>query len=127
MKKNPKARIFKTSWINKFANKYHICDAMLATTPELISNKKSCINLGGSVYKCRIARKNQGKSRGYRIYVIHKKKHHFFIVTGFCKSVRKNITPKQETELKEIAPFYYKLTDADINKLLQNNKLIEIE
>jgi hypothetical protein len=60
-------------------------------------------DLGGGVFKQRIARKGGGKSGGFRTIILFKVGRHSFLVHGFAKNEKANITPKEIKALKKLA------------------------
>jgi hypothetical protein len=59
-------RIFKTSWFARFANKERIVDGSLKNSVSQLGMGQFDADLGGGVYKQRLARPGAGKSGGYR-------------------------------------------------------------
>ncbi len=53
--------------------------------------------------KQRVARQGQGKSGGFRVMILYKRRTSAFFVHGFAKSERPNITPDELAALKELA------------------------
>jgi hypothetical protein len=62
-------RVFKNKWFNRFANKEGITDAELRETVDQLEAEQADADLGGDVYKVRVARSGEGKSGGYRVIV----------------------------------------------------------
>jgi hypothetical protein len=60
-------------------------------------------NLGGGVYKQRVARAGQGKSGGFRTIVFFETAGNAFFILGFAKNERDNISPQELKALKELA------------------------
>lgn len=60
-------------------------------------------DLGGGVFKQRIAREGGGKSGGFRTIILFKVGGHSFFVHGFAKNEKANITPKELKALKKLA------------------------
>jgi hypothetical protein len=58
------AKIFKTRWVERFARKQRITDAVLVGAIARIEEVQVDANLGGDVIKRRIARPGHGKSGG---------------------------------------------------------------
>ena len=83
-------------------------------------------DLGGGVYKVRIARPSEGKSGGYRIIVFFKSEERTFFVYGFAKSDRANIDRGELQVFKEDAKEQLTLADEQIEAWLINRTLIEI-
>ncbi len=57
-------RIFKTSWFSRFADKEHLIDGILKKAVTQLEAGQFDADLGGGVYKQRLARAGQGKSGG---------------------------------------------------------------
>ena len=83
-------------------------------------------NLGGGVYKVRIARSGSGKSGGYRVIVLLKSGERAFFVYGFAKSDRDNIDDGELRAFKTGARVNFSLTDEQIADRLRKRTLIEV-
>ena len=84
-------------------------------------------DLGGGVYKVRIARPGEGKSGGYRILVLFRIDERTFFRYGFAKSVQGNISRKELKTIKKQAKAFFAQTDEQIEKQLANGTLLEIK
>jgi hypothetical protein len=60
-------------------------------------------NLGGQVYKKRVALAGRGKSGGARTLVAFKRDDQAFFMYGFAKNQRSNIRAKEKLALKRMA------------------------
>jgi hypothetical protein len=88
-------------------------------------------NLGGDVYKVRIARQGEGKSKqtsfaGHRFIVYFRNEFRTFFSYGFSKNDRGNISRKDLKRFKEDAKDLFSYTDEEIKEYLRNGSLIEI-
>ena len=120
-------RIFKVSWFTRFAAKEGIPDSELENiVGQVLEPKHADADLGGGVYKVRIARPGKGKAGGYRALVFFKSGELTFFVYGFAKSGRENISRKELAQLKETAKDWLVLTDEQLNKLVKSGKYQEI-
>ena len=121
-------RIFKVSWFTRFAAKEGISDSELKNiVANVLEKGQAEADLGGDVYKVRVARPGKGKSGGYRVIVLFKSGRLTFFVYGFAKSDRGNISRKELAKLKETAKDWLSLSDEQLDKLLQIGKYQEIE
>lgn len=77
---------YKVKSFDRFARKNEISDADLAKAGADILQGKVDADLGGGVYKQRVARKGGGKSGGFRTLITHKTNEHIFFVYGFGKN-----------------------------------------
>ena len=119
-------RTFKYPRFNRFAGKEGITDAELKETVGQLEEGQADTNLGGNVYKIRLARPGEGKSGGHRVIVYFKNEYRTFFVYGFSKSDRDNINEKELKAFKVDARDQFVLTDEQIRIRLKNGTLIEI-
>jgi len=119
-------RVFKYPRFNRFTSKEGIIDAELQEMVNQLEAKQADADLGGGVYKVRLARSGEGKSGGYRVIVYFKNKFRTFFVYGFTKSDRNNIDEKELKAFKVDAKDQFALTDEQIGIRLKNGTLIEV-
>ena len=119
-------RVFKYPRFNRFAGKEGITDTELQEMVNQLEVKQADADLGGGVYKVRLARSGEGKSGGYRVIVYFKDKFRTFFVYGFTKSDRDNIDEKELKAFKVDAKDQFALTDKQIGIRLKNGTLIEV-
>jgi hypothetical protein len=79
-------RIFVNRQFRKFAVGNAVSDDSLCKAIREISSGLAHANLGGGVYKQRIARKGQGKSGGFRTIVFFRAHRTAFFILGFAKN-----------------------------------------
>lgn len=102
--------IYKTRWFDRWAHKQGL------TTPALCDAIREMVNglfdadLGGGLFKKRIARSGQGKSGGYRTLVATNKGNRWVFVYGFPKNERSNIDKDETEALKKLAAHLLSLT-----------------
>jgi hypothetical protein len=120
-------RVFKYSWFARFARKEGIEESELkAIADDVLEKRQAEADLGGGVYKVRIARPGGGKSGGYRVIVYFKSRFRTFFVYGFEKSERANIGQGELQAFKDDAKENFALGDEQVNAWLKNGSLIEI-
>jgi hypothetical protein len=119
-------RIFKNPWFARFADKENITDSELKQAVRQLEVGQADANLGGNVYKVRIARHDEGKSGGYRVIVFFRSGERTFYAYGFAKSERANISPKELANLKKQASSLFLMSDVQITIALKEKVLIEI-
>ena len=83
-------------------------------------------DLGGGVFKQRVARAGGGKSGGFRIILLFRAGSHVFLVRGFAKSERANISGPELLALRKFAAHVFRFSNGDIRAALQNGALIEV-
>lgn len=84
-------------------------------------------NLGGQVYKKRVALARRGKRGGARTLVAFRRGKRVFFMYGFAKNQRANITPKEKQALKRMARELLGYELRQLNAALEHGELIEIE
>jgi len=122
-----KVRIFKYPRFNRFASKENITDDELRDIVDQLEAGQADTNLGGDVYKQRVARPGEGKSGGYRVVVFFRSKERTFFVYGFPKSKTANISRKELKAFKEAAKKYFSMTSDQLNKRIEQGQLIELQ
>jgi hypothetical protein len=119
-------RLFKNTWFNRFAKKEGITDDELHEAVNQLEAGQADADLGGGVYKIRVARPGEGKSGGYRVIVFFKSEERTFYVYGYAKSDRANIDRGELHIFRENAKDQLAMTDEQIEAWLRNRTLIEI-
>jgi len=119
-------RVFKYTGFNRFANKEGITDHELLGIVDLLEADQADANLGGDVFKVRLAREGEGKSGGYRIIVYFRNKFRTFFSYGFSKNDKGNISKKELKVFKKDAKDLFLLTDEEIEEHLRKKIFIEI-
>ena len=121
-----KVRVFKYPRFNRFAIKEGITDDELLDIVRQLEAGQADADLGGDVYKQRLARSGEGKSGGYRVIVFFRSKERTIFVYGFPKSDRANISRKELKAFKNIAKDQLALTNDQIKTWIKRGTLIEI-
>jgi hypothetical protein len=121
-------KIFKTKQFQKFAEKENIPDNSLLQAIERANNGLIDAELiRGLLIKQRVARKNSGKSGGYRTIIAFKKGDKAFFVYGFPKNKRDNIDDEELSDLKEFGKILFCASDNEIQNWVNHGKLMEIK
>jgi hypothetical protein len=120
-------RIFKNAWFCRFARREKIKDAVLKEA--IVRAERGLIDadLGGGVFKQRLARPGQGRSGGYRSIIIFQKGERAFFVYGFAKSDRESIDPDEAAAFKKSAKAFFALSDKQIEILIKDKELSEVD
>jgi len=124
-------RIFKNTWFTRFAGKEGITDGELREAVNQLETghrrqRVGGADLGGGVYKIRLARPGEGKSGGYRVIVFFRSEERTFYEYGFAKSNRANISRKELKMLKETAKKYFSMTPDQIRERIEQGKFVEL-
>ncbi len=83
-------------------------------------------NLGGHIYKKRVARPGQGKSGGYRTLICFKQNDRAIFVHGFSKSSRDNINNKELKALKGLAAILLAIDEKELLKAMASGAFVEV-
>jgi hypothetical protein len=120
-------RVFKNTWFARFAAKEGITDGEFkAIVNDVLEAGQAEANLGGGVYKVRLARPGEGKSGGHRVIVLFKSGERTFYVYGFVKSARANISEKDLKRFKEMAKENIGMTDEQLKNRIKAGHWNEI-
>ena len=95
-------RIFKNTRFARYADKQGISDNELREAVNQLEAGQADANLGGNVYKVRVARSGEGKSGGYRVIVL------------FRSGDRK------------LAKDYFLMTVEQLEEMIKDGQLIEL-
>ena len=120
-------RIFKSTWFSRFARKENIVNKELLDMINKLEAGQSDADLGGDVFKMRLARSGEGKSGGYRVMVFFKIGKRTFFIHGFTKSETANISQKELAQLKKQAKTLFAMTEAQIEAALKEGVFQEIK
>jgi hypothetical protein len=119
-------RIFKTKWVHRWAAKEGLDDASLRGAVDEMRRGLVDADLGGCVFKKRVALPGRGKSGSARILLAFQQDHHVFFVYGFAKSVRANISDTELKALRRLADELLSYGDVRIDKALAAKELMEV-
>ncbi len=119
--------VVKTKAFNKWAIKEGLSDtALLSAVGEMESGLVEA-DLGGHVYKKRVAVGGRGKSGGVRTLLAYRVGDKAFFVYGFAKNARANITDKELKALKLYAAELLAYSDKELSKAVDSGVLIKVE
>ena len=119
-------RIFKNTWFTRFASKEGITDGELREMVNLLEEGQSDADLGGGVYKMRLARPGEGKSGGYRVIVFYRSGNRTFYAYGFAKAGMDNISERQLRDFKRMAKIFFEYTESQLDEQVKSGIIMEI-
>ena len=122
-------RIFKNKWFQRWARKEGVSDAVLCEAAREVVAGLVDADLGGCLFKKRIARVGSGKSGGYRLIVGYKKPEdkRIIFIFAFAKNERANIKKNEETLLRIVAEKFFLASDDQIKALLELGEAWEVK
>lgn len=98
-----------------------LCEAIKEMESGLID-----ANLGGSLYKKRVARPGGGKSGGYRTVLSARIGSRYVFLHGFPKSAKANITANERRALQYAGKVFLDLSAEALSTALQSGVLLEV-
>jgi hypothetical protein len=122
-------RLFKGKQFSRWATGEAISDADLCQAAAEAFSGQVDADLGGYLFKKRIARRDGGKSGGFRTILGFRKtdSNRIFFLYGFPKNARSNITSKERTALSANAVALVGSTDQQIEALTAKGTILEME
>jgi len=83
-------------------------------------------DLGGHVFKKRVAIQGGGKSGGARVLVAYQVNERVFFVYAFAKNNRANISKKELTALQAVASTFLSHDDETLQYLMNIEEIVEV-
>jgi len=117
----------KTKYFSKWAKKSDIADSDLLIAIEDLEKGLFSANLGGNVFKVRIAGKSKGKSSGHRTFLAYRKNERVIFLYGFSKNERDNISAKELEAFKKLSKDYLALSPGQVEQAEKAGILIALE
>lgn len=117
---------FKIKHFHKWAEKEGITDAALIEAVAEMEQGLIDANLGGNVYKKRVALPGKGKSGGVRTLLAFKKEDRVVFMYGFAKNKRANISVDELKALKLLAAELLSYSEQKILQAMNAGELIEV-
>jgi hypothetical protein len=90
-----------------------------------VSDGRFDADLGGGLFKQRVARQGGGKSGGFRTILACKRGGHCFFLYGFSKSEKANVSSQERKALGRLADHLFTYTPKQIAEALSAGELLE--
>jgi len=119
-------RIFKTRWFQRWVKKKKIDDATLVEVVEEMEQGLIDADLGGHVFKKRIAIQGAGKSGSMRTLIAYKVNEKAFFVYAFAKNQQANISKKELAALQTVASTFLSHDDETLQHLLNIEEIVGV-
>tara|TARA_R110002049_G_scaffold300752_3_gene492070 strand:- start:68959 stop:69342 length:384 start_codon:yes stop_codon:yes gene_type:complete len=103
-----------------------LSDAALCKAVQEMESGLIDADLGGHLYKKRVARPGGGKSGGYRTLLSARVGHRYVFLHGFPKSDKANITRDEKKALQYAGKVFLELSAKELVKALQAGVLLEV-
>ena len=117
---------FKTKAFARFARKARLGDDSLIAAAMEVAAGKFDADLGGYVFKQRIARPGGGKSGGFRTILLFRMGGHCFFAHGFAKSGKANVTARELAALKKLAALLLGFSEAELDVAVAAGELMKV-
>lgn len=118
--------IYKTRWFEAWANKQGLSNLAICHAVQEMQQGLYEADLGGGLFKKRLARQGQGKSGGFRTLIATNKGDRWFFVFGFAKNTRSSIDKDEERALKKLAGHLLTLSPSALITARDHHELIEV-
>ena len=118
--------VYKTKEFSRFAREADLGSEELLEAANAVASGQWDADLGGGVFKQRIARNGGGKSGGFRMIILFKVGGHSFFVHGFAKNEKANVTPKELKALRKLAATFLGLDGEALAKASAAGAIAEI-
>ncbi|MCI3132233.1 type II toxin-antitoxin system RelE/ParE family toxin [Phenylobacterium aquaticum] len=118
--------VYKTKAFARFARKVGLGDREIIHAAEAVAAGQWDADLGGGVYKQRIAREGGGKSGGFRTIILFKVGGHSFFVHGFAKSEKANVTANELRALRKLAATFLGFDAETLEKASAAGEIAEV-
>ncbi|MDH1270590.1 type II toxin-antitoxin system RelE/ParE family toxin [Rhizobium pusense] len=118
--------IFATKEFVRFMRKAHLSPAKLLQAASEVGDGNFDVDLGGGVFKQRVAREGGGKSGGFRTIVVFRLGSHSFFVHGFAKSEKANVSAKELKALKRLADVLLGFSENELRTAQASGEIIEV-
>lgn len=119
-------KVYKTRRFGKFWKSEGLPDDKLWKAAREVADGDFDADLGGGVFKQRVARPGRGKSAGYRTLILHKRGEAYIFSYGFAKSEKANISDAELKALRELAEMYGKFGKSQFDAALEARDLTEV-
>lgn len=117
---------FMTKGFARFARKAGLAPESLRAAAAEVAAGEYDADLGGGVFKQRVAWPGGGKSGGFRTIILFKIGGHSFFAHGFAKNEKANASAKELKALKQLAMVYLGLSDEGIAVAAAAGELVEV-
>jgi hypothetical protein len=114
--------VYVTKEFARFARKAGLLDAKLLQAAGHVAKGQYDADLGGGVFKQRVAREGGGKSGGFRTIILFKVGGHSFFAHGFAK----NDKAKELKALKQLANVLIGFSDEQLQAAKAAGELSEV-
>ncbi|MBD2616393.1 type II toxin-antitoxin system RelE/ParE family toxin [Nostoc punctiforme FACHB-252] len=119
-------KIYKNRTFDRWARKEGLNNLSLCNAVNEMAAGLYDADLGGGLFKKRIAKPGKGKSGGFRTLIATNNEDRWFFIFGFSKNERSNIDKDEESALKMLSKQLLAYTPDELEQAKNSNALIEV-
>ena len=119
-------RILKTRTFNRWLRKTLLTDAALLKAIDEMEQGLVDADLGGNVYKKRVALPGRGKSGSTRTLIATNRQNRWFFMFGFEKNDKENITQAELAYLQEVAQIFLGYSNDELQLAIDKGEFLEV-
>jgi len=119
-------RVFKTRYFTRWMRKTSLSNEALCKSVAEMERGLIDADLGGGVFKKRVALPGRGKRGSTRTLVVTNKNDRWFFVVGFEKNARANVSAEELKALQTIAADLLQLSSSELDVQVEDGTLQEI-
>ena len=116
----------KTKWFNKWAKKQKLNDDKLLEAIDDMINNLSSVNLGGGLFKVRVATEGSGKSSAFRTIIVFRENDRAVMVYGFKKKEQGNLSKEELKSFKTLSKDILALESEELKRAIEKNVFVNI-
>ncbi len=122
-------RVFKNKWFARWAHAEGIADSILLQAAVEIVAGQVEDDLGGYLFKKRLAREGSGKRGSYRTLIGYQRPNaeRIIFLYAFAKNAKADISDKEKEALILVAEAFISATDAQLASLLKKGSIAEVQ
>ena len=119
-------RILKTRTFNRWLRKTLLTDAALLKAIDEMEQGLVDADLGGNLYKKRVALPGRGKSGSTRTLIATNRQSRWFFMFGFEKNDKENITQAELAYLQEVAQIFLSYSNEELQLAIVQGEFLEV-
>ena len=119
-------RILKTRTFNRWLRKTLLTDTALLKAIDEMEQGLVDADLGGNIYKKRVALPGRGKSGSTRTLIATNRQDRWFFMFGFEKNDKENITQAELAYLQKAAQVFLGYSDAELLLAIAREDFLEV-
>ena len=119
-------RILKTRTFNRWLRKTLLTDTALLKAIDEMEQGLVDADLGGDVYKKRVALPGRGKSGSSRTLIATNRQDRWFFMFGFEKNDKENITQAELAYLQEVAQIFLGYSSDELQLAIAKGEFLEV-